>query len=151
AACGALAEGRAATVTQIIARARSGCNVPGWVDHELNLLQSRACALAGDLPAAIAAVRRAGVGTPPEVAVTLAHAWMTAGEGDKARRALAPALAADCEAPDRVRVQAWLVDARLSYAGGDRARGRGALASALKLAEPEQLRMPFAMERSWIG
>jgi LuxR family transcriptional regulator, maltose regulon positive regulatory protein len=151
AACGALAEGRAAAVTQIITRARSGCYIPDWLDHELSLVQSRACALAGDLPAAIAAAERAGDDTSPEVAVTLAHAWMTAGDGDKARRALAPALAADCGAPDRVRVQAWLVDARLSYASSDRARGRRSLASALRLAESEQLRLPFAMERSWIG
>jgi LuxR family maltose regulon positive regulatory protein len=151
AACGALAEGRAAVVTQIITRARSGGYIPGWLDHELSLVQSRACALAGDLPAAIAAAERAGTDTSPEVAVTLAHAWMTAGDGDKARRALTSALAADSGAPDRVRVQAWLVDARLGYISGDRARGRRSLAFALRLAEPEQLRLPFAMERNWIG
>ena len=151
AACGALAEGRAAAVTQLVARARSGCYVPGWLDHELSLVQSRACTLAGDLPAAISAAGRAGAGPSPEVAVTLAHAWMTAGDNDKARRVLAPALAAGSGAPDRVRLQAWLVDARLGYASGDRARGRRSLASALRLAEPEQLRLPFAMERGWIG
>ena len=48
-------------------------------------------------------------------------------------------------------MHAWLLDARLSYASGDRARGRRSLSSALRLAEPEQLRLPFAMERSWIG
>jgi len=149
AARGALAEGRAAVVTQIILRARSGCCVPGWLDHKLSLIQSRACAAAGDLPAAIAAAERAGAS--PEVAVTLAHAWMTAGDGGQARRALEPVLAADSGAADRVRVRAWLVDARLSYASGDRARGRRSLTSALRLAEPEQLRLPFAMERSWIG
>jgi LuxR family maltose regulon positive regulatory protein len=151
AACGALAEGRATVATQIITRARSACYVPGWLDHKLSLIQSRACAAAGDLPAAIAAAERAGADTSPEVAVTLAHARMTARDGDKARRALAPALAANGGAPDQVRVQAWLVDARLGYTSGDRARGRRSLASALRLAEPEQLRLPFAMERSWIG
>ena len=50
-----------------------------------------------------------------------------------------------------MRLQAWLVDARLSYASGDRARGRRSLASALRLAEPEQLRLPFVLERGWIG
>ena len=29
-------------------------------------------------------------------------------------------------------------------------RGRRSLASALRLAEPEQLRLPFALERGWI-
>ena len=64
---------------------------------------------------------------------------------------LAPALAALGQAPDRVRLDAWLVDARLHYDRGDHARGRRSLASALRLAEGEQLRLPFALERSWIG
>ena len=64
---------------------------------------------------------------------------------------LAPALAALGEAPDRMRLNAWLVDARLNYDRGDLARGRRSLASALRLAEGEQLRLPFALERSWIG
>ncbi len=34
---------------------------------------------------------------------------------------------------------------------GDRPRGRRSLAAALYLAEPEQLRLPFVLERSWIG
>ena len=60
-------------------------------------------------------------------------------------------LAAGSGAPERVRLQAWLVDARLGYDHGDRARGRGSLACALRLAEPEQLRLPFVIERGWIG
>jgi LuxR family maltose regulon positive regulatory protein len=76
---------------------------------------------------------------------------VTAGDGESATRALAPALAAGSGAPGRVRLQAWLVDARLSYTDGDRARGHRSLASALRLAEPEQLRLPFVMERGWIG
>jgi LuxR family transcriptional regulator, maltose regulon positive regulatory protein len=64
---------------------------------------------------------------------------------------LAPALATLGEAPDQIRLNAWLVDARLSYDRGDHARGRRSLASALRLAEGEQLRLPFALERSWIG
>jgi LuxR family maltose regulon positive regulatory protein len=151
AAGGALAEGRATVVTQIIARARSGRSVPAWIDHQLSLIQSQAHAAAGDPSAAVVAAQRAGVSSSPEVAVTLAHAWVVSGDGDNARRVLAPALAAESGAPDRVRVQAWLVDARLSYASGNRIRGRRSLAAALRLAEPEQLRLPFAMERSWIG
>jgi len=83
--------------------------------------------------------------------VTLAHAWMAAGDGKNATRLLASALAAFSELPDRVRLQAWLLDARLAYDRGDRARGRRSLAAALRLAEREQLRLPFAVERSWIG
>ena len=147
AAYGGLAEGRAAAAAQIVARARSGWSVPAWLDQRLSLAESRAYAAAGDIPAALAAAERAGRDTSPEAAVTLAHAWAAAGDGENARRALAPALAAHSGAPDRVRLQAWLIDARLSYDSGDRARGRRSLASALRLAEPEQLRLPFVLER----
>jgi DNA-binding CsgD family transcriptional regulator len=36
------------------------------------------------------------------------------------------------------------------YDSGDVARGRRSLESALRLAEPEQLRLPFTIERGWI-
>ncbi len=150
AAYGGLAEGRAAAAAQSIARARSGWSVPAWLDQRLSLAESRACAAAGDIQAALAAAERTGGDTSLEAAVTLAHAWAAAGDGENARRALAPALAADSGLPDRVRLQAWLVDARLSYHRGDRARGRRSLASALRVAAPEQLRLPFALERGWI-
>jgi LuxR family maltose regulon positive regulatory protein len=74
-----------------------------------------------------------------------------AGDDENARRLLAPAQATLSGAPDRVRLNACLVDARLSYDRGDRARGRRSLAAALRLAEPEQLRLPFVIERGWIG
>ena len=150
AAGGSLAEGRAATTGQIIARARSGWSVPAWLDQKLSLVESRACAAAGDIPAALAAAGRAGSDTSPDAAVTLAQAWAAAGDAGNARRALAPVLADDSGTPGRVRLHAWLVDARLSYASGDPARSRRSLASALRLAEPEQLRLPFALERGWI-
>ena len=124
AAYGGLAEGRAAAAAQIIARARSGWSVPAWLDHRLSLAESRAHAAAGDIPAALAAAGRAGRDNSPEAAVTLAHAWVAAGDAENATRALAPVLAADSGAPERVRLQAWLVDAQLSYDRGDRARGR---------------------------
>jgi LuxR family transcriptional regulator, maltose regulon positive regulatory protein len=187
AACAGLAEGRGDAAAQIAARARPGWSVPAWLDQRLNLVESRACAVAGDIPAALAAAERAGQpahpehaghpgqaappehaghhgqATPPEhagqvgrdillqAAVARAHAWVAAGDGANARHALAPALAAGSAAPERVRLQAWLVDARLSYGGGDSARGRRSLTSALRLAEREQVRLPFAMERAWIG
>ena len=151
AANGALAEGRAAVVAQIIARARSASPVPAWLDQQLSLVESRAYAAAGDIRAAVAAAGRAGGETSLEAAVTLANAWAAAGDGDHAQRALASALGAESGTPYRVRLQAWLVDARLGYASGDRARGRRSFAAALRLAEPEQLRLPFAAEHGWIG
>jgi LuxR family maltose regulon positive regulatory protein len=150
AAYGSLATGRAAAAAQIIARTRSGWFIPAWLDHRLSLAESRAYAAAGDIPAALAAAERANRDTAPETAVTLAHAWAAAGDTQNATRALTPVLAAGSAAPGPVRLQAWLIDARLAYHRGDRARGRRSLASALRLAEPEQLRLPFVIERGWI-
>ena len=146
-----LAEGHAKLAAQFVARARSGGAVPEWLEQKLNLAESRALAAAGDIEAALAAAKRADCASSPEAAVTLAHAWAAARDDDNARRALTPVLAAREEAPERMRLQAHLVDAQLSYRGGDRARGRRSLGCALRLAEREQLRLPFAMERGWIG
>jgi LuxR family transcriptional regulator, maltose regulon positive regulatory protein len=150
-ACAGLAEGRSDVATQFVARARSGWSVPVWLGQRLSLAESRAYVATGDTRAALAAAERVARDAPLVVAVALAHARAAAGDGPNARRALAPALAAGGEAPERVRLQAWLVDARLSYASGDGARGRRSLTSALRLAEREQLRLPFVLERGWIG
>jgi LuxR family transcriptional regulator, maltose regulon positive regulatory protein len=53
--------------------------------------------------------------------------------------------------PDPARVQALLLDARLSYVIGDLVRGRRTLESALRLAEREGLGLPLALERGWLG
>jgi LuxR family transcriptional regulator, maltose regulon positive regulatory protein len=151
AAGGALAEGRAEQASQIVARARSGWTVPAWLGQRLSVTESRAYAAAGDIGAALAAARRAGGEQSLETAVTLAHAWAAAGDGASARRALEPALAAGHRAPGLLRLQAWLADARISYDAGDRPRGRRSLAAALRLAEREQLALPFAAERGWIA
>jgi LuxR family transcriptional regulator, maltose regulon positive regulatory protein len=135
---------------QVIDRARSGQPIPPWLDQQLSVVQSRACAAAGDIQAALAAAGRAGAEDSPEAAVALGHAWAAAGDSDAAARALAPAVAAR-EIPDRVRLYAWLADARLAYTSGDRAHGHRSLAAALRLAEAEQLRLPFVLERSWIS
>ena len=151
AAWDSLAEGRAEVAAQFVARARSGGSVPPWLEQQLNLAESWALAAAGDIEAALAAAKRADCDSSPEAAVTLARAWVAAGDGDNARRALAPVLAAREGVPERVRLQACLVAARLSYHSGDRARGRRSLGHALRLAEREQVRLPFAVERGWIG
>ena len=151
AAVGDLAGGHPRVAAEMAGKARCGWPVPGWLEQRLSLVESRACVAAGDIQAALAAAGRAGGDDCLEAGVALAHAWVAAGDGENARRALAPALTAGSGAPERVRLQAWLVDARLSYDRGDSARGRRSLASALRLAEREQLRLPFAMERGWIG
>jgi LuxR family maltose regulon positive regulatory protein len=148
AAGGALAEGRPTVAAQIVARARSGWLVPAWLGQQLSLVESRAWAAAGDVRAALATAERAG--DSAAAAVTLAYARAVAGDGEHARRVLAPALAACNQLPDPVRLHAFLTDARLRYADGDGAHGRRTLASALRLAEREQLRLPFVLERGWL-
>jgi LuxR family transcriptional regulator, maltose regulon positive regulatory protein len=151
AAYGGLAQGRAAVTAEIVARARSGWSVPSWLDQRLSLVESWAYAAAGDTQAALAAAGRPGPETSPEAAVTLARVWVAAGDAENATRALTAVLATGSEARERVRLQACLVDAQLGYTSGDRVRGRRSLAAALQLAEREQLRLPFALERGWIG
>jgi LuxR family transcriptional regulator, maltose regulon positive regulatory protein len=149
AAGGALAEGRAATAVDIVARARSGGPLPAWLDQQLSIVESRAWTAAGDFRAALAAAERAG--SSPEAAVTLAQAQAVAGNCDDIPRLLAPMLAADSQLPNPARLQALLLDARLSYAADDAAHGRRSLESALRIAEREQLGLPLAMERGWLG
>jgi LuxR family transcriptional regulator, maltose regulon positive regulatory protein len=151
AACSGLAEGHGEAAAQMIARARSGWSLPAWLDQRLSLVESRAYVATGDIPAAVAAAERAGGDGSPEAAATLAYAWLAAGDGANARLILSSALTARNGEPERVRVQAWLADARLSYYSGDRTRGRRSLAHALRLAEREQLRLPFVLERGWLG
>ena len=149
AAGGALAQGQAATAAGIIARARSGGQLPALLNQQLSIVESRAWIAAGDVRAALAAAGRAG--SSPEAAVTLARAQAAAGNSDEIPRLLAPVLAADSRVPDPARLQALLLDARLSYAADDTAHGRRSLESALRIAEREQLGLPLAMERDWLG
>jgi LuxR family maltose regulon positive regulatory protein len=151
AAWDSLAAGHTEAAAQFVARARSGRSVPAWLEQRLNLAESQALASAGDIEGALAAAKRADCDSSPEAAVTLARAWAAAGDGDNARAALAPVLAAREGVPDRVRLQACLVAAQVSYHDGDRARGRRSLAQAWRLAEREQVRLPFAVERAWIA
>ena len=150
-ACIGLAEGRPRPAVGALAKARAGWSAPAWLEQRLSLVESRAHRAAGDISAALAAAERSCRDNPLEAAAMLAHARVAAGDGINARRALEPALAAHNGAPDRVRLEAWLADARLRYGSGDSVRGRQSLASALQLAGPQRLRLPFVMERRWIG
>ena len=151
AAWDSLAEGHAEAAAQFVTRARSGRPVPAWLEQRLSLAESQALAAAGDIEAALAAAKRADCDSSPEATVMVARAWAAAGDGNSARAALAPVLAAREGVPDRARLQAALVAAQVSYHEGDRARGRRSLGHALRLAEREQVRLPFAVERGWIA
>ncbi len=143
-----VAEGRARAARDYVDRARRHWPPPAWLAHQLTLADVSASTAAGDFPAAIAAARRAGPDSSLDVAAGLARALLGAGNRQAAARALAEAPAGD--APDSARLAAWLADAQLGYLTGDRARGRRSLEYALRLAMPEQIRLPFAMERSWL-
>jgi LuxR family maltose regulon positive regulatory protein len=134
----------------MIARARHGWSPPGWLDHTLTLLESRAHATAGDLASAVGIAERANPEARIDATVALAHAWLDAGHDQAAGQALENGPDDADEAQDRNRLDRWLVDARLGYSRGDQAQGRRSLQRALGLAEPEQLRLPFAMQAAWI-
>ena len=145
-----LAEGRAKAASEMITRARHGWSPPGWLDHTLTLLESRAYAAAGDLSSAVGTAERANPGACTDATVALAHAWLDAGDDQAAGQALENGPDDADEVQDRNRLDRWLVDARLGYSRGDQAQGRRSLQRALGLAEPEQLRLPFAMAAAWI-
>jgi LuxR family maltose regulon positive regulatory protein len=139
-----LAGGQATPATEMI---RQACedwspSPPGWLELMLTVLESRARAAAGDAPAAVATAQRAGTG--PDAAAALAQAWLTAGDQQSARRALNPV------GTGFPHLDVALAEARLSYTAGDGAHGRRCLERALRLAKPEQVRLPFVMERTWL-
>jgi LuxR family transcriptional regulator, maltose regulon positive regulatory protein len=149
AALRSLADGRAAVASQIVGQARHGWSPPAWLDHRLRLLESSACVAISDTDSALDLAASAGSGHCLDAAVVLAHAWLAAGDPQAARHALA-SVPAGAETRDSVRLEGWLVDAQLCYGSGDSGRGRRSFEHALRLGEPERLRLPFALQRNWI-
>jgi LuxR family maltose regulon positive regulatory protein len=145
-----LAAGSTGAASDMVARARLGWSPPRWLERRLTLIQSRAYATAGDITSAIDTAERAGPQSALDAAVALAQAWLAAGDRPAAGRALAAGVAIPGEPPELVRLEGWLVDARLSYGGGDGVRGRRSLEHALRLGKREQFRLAFAVERTWI-
>jgi LuxR family maltose regulon positive regulatory protein len=144
-----LAEGRARASLEILSRAREGWSPPAWIARSMLLLDSWAYAAIAEYQAAIDAAMRAGPESSLCATVALARALLASEDRQAAARALAAAPPGN-EAGASVRLSAWLVDARLNYGNGDRARGRRSLEHALRLGEPELYRLPFAMERDWL-
>ena len=145
----ALAEGHPDSAVEIVRKARYGGPLPYWLERRLAMLESRACAAAGDATSALDAAGRADPASL-EAAVTQAHAWLAAGDPQAARKSLAGHRERAEAVPDHVRLEAWLATAQISYGSGDRAEGRRSLQRALRLGEPERLRLPFTLERAWL-
>jgi LuxR family transcriptional regulator, maltose regulon positive regulatory protein len=146
----ALAGGHATAAAEMIRGTREGWTPPRWLELRLTLLESRACAAAGDIHGAVDAAGRAGPSSAPDAAIALAYAWLAAGDHQAARRALDTLTEGPGELAGQASLDRWLADARLSYGTGDGARGRRSFEHALRLGKPDQLRLPFALERNWI-
>lgn len=144
-----LAEGHGRAALEIAGRVRQGWSPPAWIEHWLLLLDSSAYLVMGDFPSAADAASRAGPASSLDAAAALAVAQLAAGNHEAATEVLASAPWTE-EATASARLTAWLMDAQLSFGQGEDARGRRSLVQALRLGEPEQLRLPFVMERSWL-
>lgn len=149
AARGCLAESRGGPVPDLVARALQGWSPAPWLKRSLTLVESQALVAEGKTQPAVDTARRADPSTSVEATAALAHAWLAAGDVLAAKAAIAegPALG---PAPDHIRLHAWLVDARISDVTGDRDRSHRSLEHALRLADTEQWRLPFVIERAWI-
>jgi LuxR family transcriptional regulator, maltose regulon positive regulatory protein len=145
---GCLAESRGAAVPALVSRALPGWSAPPWLEHRLLLVESRALAAAGQTEAAADAARRALADRSAEAAAVLAGAWLSAGDVPAAQRALADGPA---QAPDHRGLETWLIEARIAQLTGDGERARRCMERALRLAEPEQWRLPFVLHSGWLG
>ena len=145
-----LAEGHISAASRVAARARLGWSPPGWLDHRLTLLESRAFAAAGDNPSAIAAAARAGPATSLDAAVALAQARLDTGDLLAAGNALDIGPAITAKTPVANCVDWRLTQARLAFGNDDGQCGRQSLLEALKLGEQEGLRLSFALEAAWM-
>jgi LuxR family maltose regulon positive regulatory protein len=145
-----LARGHAEEALEQLSRARRAWSLPRWLELRLTLLESRASAAAGDIGAAVDAARRAEAHSAPEASAALAYAWLEAGDRQAAGAALAGALAGGPDQPEQAGLDGSLLEARFCYGGHDGVRGRRSLMRALQLGKPEQIRLPFALERVWL-
>jgi LuxR family transcriptional regulator, maltose regulon positive regulatory protein len=148
AARGAHAQGRGPAAADLLQRARHGWSPPPWLDHLFNIVESHAHATAGDIQAALDAAGRASISSALDVSVARARAWLTAGNIQAARRALADA--ADDPSDSGIRLEAHLAEALISYRSGNSAQGRLSLERAVRLGEPEGCRLPFSRDSTWI-
>ncbi|MFB9890358.1 LuxR C-terminal-related transcriptional regulator [Planobispora takensis] len=123
---------------------------PAWLERRLTLAEADAHTLMGEPAAAREAAERVGEPGDPLSAVVLARAWIGAGDMVTAAKIVHEALAEPGAIPADVRVDAWLLDAYLSYRFTDPSRGRRSLDRALRLGDRDQLLLPFVRSRAWL-
>jgi LuxR family maltose regulon positive regulatory protein len=141
--------GSSGAALELLGAAREDTSAPLWVVRRMSLVEAEAHAAGGAPITALATAWRAGE-DGGDLLVVLARAQLDRGDPSAASQTLRPALSESNAVPNDVRVEAWLLDARLAYDGGDLSRGRRSLDRALRLGEREQVRLPFAMVRSWL-
>ncbi|MFI6604476.1 LuxR C-terminal-related transcriptional regulator [Nonomuraea sp. NPDC050536] len=138
--------GAVETVSRVLARAEP----PPWLERRLRLVLAEAYILSDRPDDGRLAAEQAGGSETAASAVALARAELHRDDVAAAADLLRPALVDSVQVPADVRVDAWLLDADMSYRAADASRGRRSLAKALRLAQREQIRSPFALARAWL-
>ncbi|MFG2006264.1 LuxR C-terminal-related transcriptional regulator [Spirillospora sp. NPDC048911] len=144
-----LAEGRADRALERLVAAHQ-LAPPAWVARRLLLAEAEVLLVKGENAAAREAAGRAGADDTAAAVVVTAQAQFGLGDAMTAAGTLHPLLAESVVVPPDIRVTAWLLDARLSYTGGDVSRGRRSLDRALRLGEREGILLPFALAAGWM-
>jgi LuxR family maltose regulon positive regulatory protein len=146
-----IAGGSPARALDLLKTARTAAGPIPWLHRTIRLVEADAHIVAGSGPAAEEAAELAGGIAAADSSIALVRARMCDGDMTEAARMLRPSLSESATVPTGVRVQALLLDAQLSQSSGDGSRARRSLDRALRLAEKERIRLPFAASKSWLG
>jgi LuxR family maltose regulon positive regulatory protein len=148
-----IAHGRPERALRLLGSDRDAAERVPWLERRLRLVTAQAHLAAGAPgPARVAAEQAGGVGSPRS-ALTLARTLLARGERPVAADMIRTCLASGARVPPDVSVEAWLLEAHLAYEAAGRhgsAAGRRALDRAFRLADREQIRLPFAPARPWL-
>src|SRR5262245_49705812 len=146
-----IAGGSPPRALELLKTARTVSGPVPWLHRTIRLVESEAHIAAGSAQAAQEAAELAGGIAAADSSIALVRAKMCDGDVSEAARMLRPSLSESAAIPTGVRVQALLLDAQLSQSSGDGSRARRSLDRALRLAEKERLRLPFAASKSWLS
>jgi LuxR family maltose regulon positive regulatory protein len=144
----AVAEGRPDHALASLTTARDAAAGIPWLEHRVMAATAAALVAADDAAAAQAIAEHAG--DAADTIVALARAQLGGGDRRAATATLHAVLVDAAAAPADVRVDAWLMDARIAYEAGDGSRGRRSVDRALRIGDREGLSLPFALSRSWL-
>lgn len=146
-----IARGRPRRAVELLDGDGDGTRRVPWLERRMRLVAAEAATAQGAGDDARVCAERAGGAGSPGSAVALAQAELCRGEPGAAQELVRHALPESAAVPADVRVEAWLLDARLAYDAGDQLRGRRSLQRALRLAERELMVLPLALARTWLN